>query len=105
MLTTVHCQHDDLFGGQAEVDRVRKTGHDRAARLAMHARKRQRVCENPFDKRVNRLCELGAETGAPGFVPSPDLQHFVFRLRPEDKAAGHRQPSNLRRTSDHGTAD
>ena len=35
-------QYDDLLGHRVEVDRVRKTSHERAACLALNARVRER---------------------------------------------------------------
>lgn len=101
----MNTQHDDVFGIEPEVDGVRKSRQNSPANLLMRPRKRQRIFGDSANERIDGLPKLVAEACAARFVPPLDLEEFAFGLRPEDNVPGHVQPSNLRRTSDHGTAD
>jgi hypothetical protein len=52
-------KYDDLIGHRVEVDRVRKTSHERAACLALNARVRERGLHDPRECQVD-FCRKGS---------------------------------------------
>src|SRR3972149_3728765 len=46
-------KYDDLIGRRVEVDRVRKTSHERTACLALNARVRERGLHDPGKRKVD----------------------------------------------------
>ena len=82
----MHRQYDDVFARHPEVQRIRKTGKDRAPGLAAHPRKRKRTLDDARHSRVDFGAKLLAEPGAPCFVPAADVECLILGLRPKTKA-------------------
>ena len=79
----MNCEDDDLFGCRPKIDRVRKTIQNPAPSLAAHTLESQWCRNDPCNERIDFCGEFIAETVASPLVPTPNLQHFVFGLRPK----------------------
>jgi hypothetical protein len=62
-------KYDDLIGHRAEVDRVRKASHDRAACLALDARVRERGLDDTGKRRIDLRRKGSAKPRALVLVP------------------------------------
>jgi hypothetical protein len=105
MLPPVNSLNPNLFTGDPEVERVRKTRQNRSSGFVVGALKGQWVRPDARHKRIDCNTGLPPEPLASSFVPLAHLKHFGFGLRPENNMPRHAQLSSLRRTSAHGTAE
>lgn len=62
-------KNDDLIGHRAKVDRVRETSHQRAARLALDARVRERGLDDAGESPIDLRREGSSEPRALFFIP------------------------------------
>jgi hypothetical protein len=84
VLAPVDREHNDVFAGVPEVDRIRESGHDPAASLPMYAWTHSGTGGDSTDEFVERLTEFLPEPLAPRLVPRLDLKYIVCGLGPED---------------------
>ena len=82
MLLSVNGLNNDLFAGDAELDRVRETPKGRSPSFLVRTLKRHRIRADAGHKRVHGQGELPTKPLAPGFVPPAHLQNFGFRFLP-----------------------
>ena len=62
-------KYDDLIGHRVEVDRVRKTSHERAACLTLDARVRERRLDDTGKRPVDLCREGSAKSRALVLIP------------------------------------
>ena len=69
-----HTKYDDLIGHRVEVDRVRKTSHERAARLALDARVPERGLDDTGKHHVDFRRKDSAKPRALFLVPGTGIE-------------------------------
>jgi hypothetical protein len=97
-------ENHDLVRQDAEEHAVRKPPNNSAARGTMNSRKGQWPFKNGRNGQVDLSRELPAKPGLLVIVPTPRIEEFSLRLRPNDQAVGHSRFSSFRRTSSQGIA-
>ena len=67
-------KYDDLFGHRVEIDRIRKAPYERAARLTLDARVRERCLEDAGKRPVDLRGKAAAKPRTLVFVPVTGVQ-------------------------------
>ena len=95
---------DDLTVEESEIQRIRKTGNDRAPLVVMHRRERQRELTDSVDRGLDRSAKSLPEIGMTILELPLSFEQLVLRSRAEDDNRSHRPPESVLRTSSHGMA-